>query len=233
MYSLYVEILWASFSNYSPFFFFRSGKLGTFIRKIPKSSTRPGQHGAAPIKKPTPFSIRLREKQKFRAYYSISERQIVTYMKKARKVKGPTGQILVQLLEIRLDVVVYRTRWAETIPAARQIVNHGYIFVNSKQAISSNRTCYCNDGFSKQTGTPQFDTSIPNSFSNIGQTSRTHSYFDQLLVVEYYSNRLSLSFFIFMSRINLSSVFVPLVGLAFPRIATRAFFLFVERFLID
>jgi len=86
-------------------------------------------HGQA-RKKRTEYAMRLEEKQKLRFNYGVSERQLVRYVKKARRVQGSTGQVLLQLLEMRLDNTIFRLGFAPTIPAARQIVSHGHITVN-------------------------------------------------------------------------------------------------------
>nr|UZC37011.1 ribosomal protein S4 [Pteridophyllum racemosum] len=76
------------------------------------------------------YLIRLKEKQKLRFHYGLTERQLVKYVRIAGKVKGPTGQVLLQLLEMRLDNILFRLGMASTIPGARQLVNHRHIFVN-------------------------------------------------------------------------------------------------------
>jgi small subunit ribosomal protein S4 len=74
--------------------------------------------------------VRLEEKQKLRFNYGLTERQLVRYMHIAGKSKGSTGQVLLQLLEMRLDNIVFRLNMASTIPGARQLVNHRHILVN-------------------------------------------------------------------------------------------------------
>nr|BAO57730.1 ribosomal protein S4 [Hypnodontopsis apiculatus] len=81
-------------------------------------------------KKISQYRIRLEEKQKLRFHYGITERQLLNYVRIARKAKGSTGQILLQLLEMRLDNVIFRLGLAPTIPGARQLVNHRHILVN-------------------------------------------------------------------------------------------------------
>jgi small subunit ribosomal protein S4 len=78
------------------------------------------------------YKERLLEKQKLRFNYGITEKQLVSYYKESKRKTGSTGSILLELLESRLDCVVYRLGFAATIPAARQIVNHGHILVNNK-----------------------------------------------------------------------------------------------------
>jgi small subunit ribosomal protein S4 len=74
----------------------------------------------------------LEEKQKLRFNYGLSERQLLRYIYKARRVTGSTGQTLLQLLEMRLDNTIFRLGMAPTIPSARQVVNHGHIVVNDR-----------------------------------------------------------------------------------------------------
>lgn len=78
------------------------------------------------------YRIRLEEKQKLRFHYGITERQLLRYVRLARRAKGSTGQVLLQLLEMRLDNIIFRLGMAPTIPAARQIVNHGHVLVNDR-----------------------------------------------------------------------------------------------------
>nr|YP_010847826.1 ribosomal protein S4 [Ceropegia nilotica]WEV92476.1 ribosomal protein S4 [Ceropegia nilotica] len=80
--------------------------------------------------KKSQYRIRLEEKQKLRFHYGLTERQLLKYVRIAGKAKGSTGQVLLQLLEMRLDNILYRLGMASTIPAARQFVNHRHILVN-------------------------------------------------------------------------------------------------------
>uniref|UniRef100_UPI0030025664 ribosomal protein S4 n=1 Tax=Nemophila menziesii TaxID=79376 RepID=UPI0030025664 len=82
--------------------------------------------------KKSQYRIRLEEKQKLRFHYGLTERQLLKYVRIARKAKGSTGQVLLQLLEMRLDNILFRLGMASTIPAARQLVNHRHIFVNGR-----------------------------------------------------------------------------------------------------
>ncbi len=109
----------------------RLGELAGLTRKSPKRSYPPGQHGQA-RKKKSEYATRLEEKQKLRFNYGVSERQLVRYVRKARSFSGSTGTALLQLLEMRLDNTVFRMGMAPTIPAARQLVNHGHITINGK-----------------------------------------------------------------------------------------------------
>nr|AXQ02080.1 ribosomal protein S4 [Pseudotsuga menziesii var. glauca]AXQ02153.1 ribosomal protein S4 [Pseudotsuga macrocarpa] len=76
------------------------------------------------------YRIRLEEKQKLRFHYGLTERQLLKYVRIARRAKGSTGQVLLQLLEMRSDNIIFRLGMAPTIPGARQLVNHGHIRVN-------------------------------------------------------------------------------------------------------
>lgn len=93
----------------------------------------PGQHGGNRRKKTSEYKERLDEKQKLRFNFGVTERQLRRYYRKAKAQKGNTGHNLLQLLECRLDSVVFRSGLAPTIPAARQIVSHGHIEVNGRK----------------------------------------------------------------------------------------------------
>ena len=82
--------------------------------------------------KKSQYRIRLEEKQKLRFHYGLTERQLLKYVRIAGKAKGSTGQVLLQLLEMRLDNTLFRLGMALTIPQARQLVNHGHILVNGR-----------------------------------------------------------------------------------------------------
>jgi small subunit ribosomal protein S4 len=100
---------------------------------ISKREYRPGQHGQA-RRKPSDYGVQLNAKQKMRGYYgNIGERQFRRYYQEAMRRKGNNGEILIQLLERRLDTVVYRMKFVATVFAARQIVNHGHVLVNNKR----------------------------------------------------------------------------------------------------
>lgn len=109
----------------------RLGELPGLTRKNPRRAYPPGQHGQA-RKKRSEYAIRLEEKQKLRFNYGVSEKQLISYVKKARSSQGSTGQRLLELLEMRLDNTVFRLGMAGTIPGARQLVNHGHIMVNGR-----------------------------------------------------------------------------------------------------
>jgi small subunit ribosomal protein S4 len=188
----------------------RLGDLTAFTQKIPKRKTRPGQQGAT-RKKPTQFSYRLVEKQKLRFYYGISERQLVLYIKAARKTKGSTGQALLQKLEQRLDNIVYRIGFAPTLPSARQLVVHGNILVNNKRVTAPRYLC-CPSEIIKVRNVEKSYNLVKKNLESRTQKLPSHLSLDvesltavvsqnvdrheiplrlnELLVIEYYSNRL-------------------------------------------
>ena len=121
-------------------------RMGENIWGRPKSSVNrrsygPGQHGQRRKSKISDFGIQLRAKQKLKGYYGdVTEKQFKRTYQEAAKMKGDTGQNLIGLLEQRLDMVVYRAKFAPTIFSARQIVSHGHIRVNGvKCNIASRR----------------------------------------------------------------------------------------------
>ena len=111
-------------------------RLGENIWGRPKSSVNrrsygPGQHGQRRKSKVSDYGIQLRAKQKLKGYYGeVTEKQFKRTYQEASSMKGDTGQNLIGLLEQRLDMVVYRAKFAPTIFSARQIVSHGHIRVN-------------------------------------------------------------------------------------------------------
>lgn len=109
----------------------RLGELPGLTRKNARRAYPPGQHGQNRRKR-SEYAIRLEEKQKLRFNYGVSEKQLVRYVRKARRATGSTGRALLELLEMRLDNTVFRLGMAGTIPAARQLVNHGHITVNGR-----------------------------------------------------------------------------------------------------
>ena len=93
----------------------------------------PGQHGQARKRKPSDFGIQLAAKQKLKKYYGdITEKQFIKIYQEASRKRGDTSQILIELLERRLDAVVFRLKFAPTVFAARQLVSHGHVMVNGK-----------------------------------------------------------------------------------------------------
>jgi small subunit ribosomal protein S4 len=99
---------------------------------LAKRNYRPGQHGQNP-QRISEYGTQLREKQKAKIVYGIMEKQFRRYYETASKKVGVTGDALLQLLEMRLDNVVYRLGFAQTRPQARQLVSHGFFDVNGKK----------------------------------------------------------------------------------------------------
>jgi small subunit ribosomal protein S4 len=94
----------------------------------------PGQHGQNKRGKPTDYGIQLNAKQKLKSYYgNINERQFRNIYRKAITKRGDTTENLIGLLESRLDTVIYRAKFTPTVFAARQLINHGHIRVNTKK----------------------------------------------------------------------------------------------------
>jgi len=120
----------------------RLGELPGLTSKVPNRNYPPGQHGPAAFnQKLSQYRVRLQEKQKLRYNYGISEKQLLSYVRQARRAKGPTGEILLQMLEMRLDSIVFRLGFAPTIRAARQYVSHGLISVNGQRMTIPSYQC--------------------------------------------------------------------------------------------
>ncbi|MEK0451438.1 MAG: hypothetical protein RL088_3706 [Verrucomicrobiota bacterium] len=102
----------------------------------------PGQHGPkGSRRKSSEYSVALAEKQKLRYQYGLLERQFRRFFEIASKRRGVTGEILLQLLETRLDSVVYRLGFANSRNAARQMVGHGHVTVNGRKCSIPSRSC--------------------------------------------------------------------------------------------
>ena len=105
----------------------------------------PGQHGQARRRKPSDFGVQLAAKQKLKKYYGdITEKQFLKIYQAASRKKGDTSQILIELLERRLDAVVFRLKFAPTVFSARQLVNHGHVLVNGE--VVNKKSYQVNDG---------------------------------------------------------------------------------------
>lgn len=125
----------------------RLGELPGFTSKVSKKQNPPGQHGTAP-RKLSQYGIRLQEKQKLRFNYGITESQLISYVRHARRLKGSTGEVLLQLLEMRLDNIIFRLGLAPTIAAGRQLIRHGHILVNGKKSTIPSYQCQMKDTIS-------------------------------------------------------------------------------------
>lgn len=115
----------------------KSRRLGFSVletgEELQKRQYAPGQHGPTKRVKLTNYGLQLREKQRIRFMYGVNERQFYNTFIKASKMKGVKGDNFLNLLESRLDNVVYRMGLARTRRGARQLVNHGHILVNGKK----------------------------------------------------------------------------------------------------
>lgn len=170
----------------------------------------PGQHGRNFRRAPSEFGRQLREKQKLRLNYGLSERQLRNLVREARRLEGSTGDRMIQLLERRLDNVIFRAGFAPTIPAARQMVNHGHFKLNGHRADIASMMVRAGDVITVKERSKkiallkeQLD-SAPHRASwmevnsgemtvRIAQMPTTDALpvnFDTQLVVEYYSKRL-------------------------------------------
>lgn len=106
-----------------------------FTPKCPVSrrSYKPGQHGPTSRSRPTPYGTQLREKQKARNTYGLMEKQFRRYFDKAKAKEGNTTDLLVQMLETRLDNVVFRLGLGRSRALSRQMIGHGHVTVNGKR----------------------------------------------------------------------------------------------------
>jgi len=111
---------------------------------LAKRNSRPGQHGTRRMKV-SEFGLRLREKQKLRRFYGVHEAQFRRLFAIAAKMAGQTGHNFLQILERRLDNVVYRLGFAVSRSQARQVVNHGHILVNGRQVDIASYTVKAGD----------------------------------------------------------------------------------------
>jgi small subunit ribosomal protein S4 len=181
--------------------------------KTSRKEQPPGKSNTSENKnqKSTEYGIRLNEKQKLKFNYGLTENQLFRYVKEARRRKGVTGLILLQLLEMRLDTLCFTLGFAKSIAQARQLVNHGHITVNKKVIGIPSFQCRLNDVISvKEKSTSK---NLVNNNIKINQRNEipTNLKFDdskleatvldycdrddvqlqlkELLVIEYYSRR--------------------------------------------
>jgi small subunit ribosomal protein S4 len=104
----------------------------------------PGMHGWR-RGRASEYAVRLREKQKVKRYYGLLERQFIRCFHKAERMKGNTGEILLQLLERRLDNIVYKLNFSPSRKAARQLISHGHIYVNGRKVNVADYTAKVGD----------------------------------------------------------------------------------------
>ena len=126
-------------------------RMGENIWGRPKSAVNrrsygPGQHGQRRKNKVSDYGIQLRAKQKLKGYYGeVTEKQFKATYAEASRMKGDTGQNLIGLLEQRLDMIVYRAKFAATIFAARQLVSHGHVRVNGVKCNVASRRVFAGE----------------------------------------------------------------------------------------
>ena len=104
-----------------------------YDRLLNRKPYAPGQHGQTRRRRLSNYGVQLQEKQKIKSMYGLLEKQFRNYFTKAEKMSGETGTNLLQMIESRLDNIIYRISFAPTRPAARQLVNHGHFLVNDKR----------------------------------------------------------------------------------------------------
>ncbi|MFA5256088.1 MAG: 30S ribosomal protein S4 [Candidatus Omnitrophota bacterium] len=114
--------------------FLKGARCPTEKCALSRRSFAPGQHGQNQARKKTSnYGIQLREKQKVKRIYGVLEKQFRHYFRIAERAKGVTGLTLLQLLERRLDNVIFRTNFASSRSEARELVQHGFVYVNNKR----------------------------------------------------------------------------------------------------
>lgn len=161
----------------------------------------PGQHGPKRQSKPSEYGLQLKEKQKAQFSYGVTERQLRRYLELASKSKEKTGEKLFELLERRLDNVIYRLGFASSRRQARQIVSHGFVQVNKKKVDIPSFTVTVGDVVSLKKTIPNWQSSqqsIPGwlSFEKKSLTGRVERLperddlgydIDEKMIVEFYS----------------------------------------------
>jgi len=192
----------------------RLGLLPGLTKKKSNKLNRPGKEGNGDQdsnKKSTEYCIRLEEKQKLKFNYGLTENQLYRYIKEARRRKGVTGLILLQLLEMRLDTLCFSLGFAKSIAQARQLVNHGHITINGKVVSIPSFQCRRNDIISikkvsnsenliKKNLKENQPITIPSHLKldnseleatvlNYCDRDEVGIQLDELLVIEYYSRR--------------------------------------------
>lgn len=177
-------------------------------RKLTSSmrQTHSGQHGAV-RKKLSDYAVHLNEKQKIRFTYLVSEKQFARYYQNASKKSGVTGTILLQMLESRLDNVLFRAGFAITRKQARQIVNHGHVLVNGKKVDIPSYLVKPQDVITIKTRSSEFVKTVAESidmamnspwmtvdkneqkitYDRIPEREELDPEFKEQLVIEYYS----------------------------------------------
>jgi small subunit ribosomal protein S4 len=191
----------------------RLGELPGLTTKTTTRETLPGQHGVVRGKQGnvSSYSIRMQEKQKLRFNYGVTEKQLFGYVKEAKRLKGSTGSLILQLLEMRLDNIVFRSGLGPTIPAARQLVNHGHITVNGNKVTIPSFECRPTDIIAVENKTrskalalnayaKSSNNQLPNylefdketlqgKVKKVAEASDANITVNELLIVEFYSRK--------------------------------------------
>ncbi len=133
-----------------------SRRVGVPIVDLPKHTTKrqlnpPGMHGFRG-RRLRDYGLRQNEKQKLRYHYNVLERQFRRYLDEASSAKGNTGEVLLRLLEQRLDNVIRRLGWARSVWASRQIVSHGHVLINGRRANIASQRVAVGDKITLKTG---------------------------------------------------------------------------------
>jgi small subunit ribosomal protein S4 len=179
-------------------------------KSLERRNFPPGQHGIrAGRKKKSEYAVALGEKQKLRFQYGILEKQFRGYYEEAARRRGVTGEIILQMLELRLDNVCYRLGFGNTRQAARQLVNHGHVLVNGKTVDVASYECKAGDVIklgakpsSQQIGLRMLDltqavplvdwltldrTALEGAISRVPERSDVDPMVNEQLIVELYS----------------------------------------------
>ena len=192
----------------------RLGTLPGFTQKVSNRKKTPGQHGVeinfdSEASSFSNYGRRLMEKQKLRYNYGISESKLLSYVNKAKRKPGSTGILLLQMLELRLDNIIYKLGFAPTIQASRQMVQHRHIIVNNQTVNIPSFQCTVGDKITinpKSKFFEKLEKTIPNNETKyleiISDKTNNHHLgivkqlpsradtdleINELFVVEYYS----------------------------------------------
>lgn len=191
----------------------RLGTLPGFTQKTSNRKKTPGQHGVeitadSDVASSSNYLRRLIEKQKLRFNYGISENKLFSYVQEAKKKRGSKGVLLLQMLELRLDNIVFKLGFAPTIQASRQMVNHGHFLVNNQkvnipsfqctigdQISLSPRSKFCSNIEFTQVSTPKYlervindqNTQCVGLVKQIPDRTDIDLVINELFVIEYYS----------------------------------------------
>jgi small subunit ribosomal protein S4 len=188
----------------------RLGELPGLTQKICERKYPAGQHGPKKrMVKESQYALQLKEKQKLRFNYGLTERQLIRYVREAKRRTGSTGENLLQIIETRLDNVVFRLGFAKTIASARQLVNHGHISVNGRRVTIPSFLCSVNDttevreksrNFIQKSITDVTTQAVPihldsnldklsGNVKDLAARDQIGININELLVVEYYSRK--------------------------------------------